>query len=184
MDPSLSFIEPATKSKIQSQTLAHFKTARTAFSSSIIHNEGNSLYKPGGTLTATTGKWTMRSIGQPITDDSGMGRWSGHSFLGKNGRQLCILTAYCNRKNLIDLINFYGHACLLRQARTRSLTIRLDPDDITPYCTTAYRFLSISFQFERAGGLYKFGRGQTFFLWHQKTGGSCHPRGLGWQVLR
>jgi hypothetical protein len=93
-DPSLDFTQPAAKSKIQSHTLAHFKTARTAFSSSIIHNEGNSLYKPGGTLTTTTGKWTTRSIGQPITDDSGMGRWSGLSFLGKNGRQLSILTAY------------------------------------------------------------------------------------------
>ena len=32
-----------------------------------------------------------------------------------------------NRKNLIDLIIYYGYACLRRQARTRSLTIRLDP---------------------------------------------------------
>jgi hypothetical protein len=88
------FLQPTAKSKIQTHTLAHFKTARTAFSSSNIPNEGNSLYKPGGTLTTTTGKWTTRCVGQPITDNSGMGRWSGLSFLGKNGRRLSILTAY------------------------------------------------------------------------------------------
>ena len=93
-DPSLDFLQTPAKSKIQSHTLAHFKTARTAFSTSTIPNEGNSLYKPGGTLTTTTGKWTTRCIGQPINDDSGMGRWSGLSYLGKNGKRLSILTAY------------------------------------------------------------------------------------------
>ena len=91
-DPSLDFLQQATKSKINHHTLAHFKTARTAFSSSKIPNEGDSLYKPGGTLTTTTGKWTTRCIGQPITDE--MGRWSGLSYLGKNGEKLTIITAY------------------------------------------------------------------------------------------
>jgi hypothetical protein len=78
-DPCLDFLQPAAKSKIHSHTRAHFKTARTAFSTSTIPNEGNSLYKPGGTLTTTTGKWTTRCVGKPITDTSGMGRWSGLS---------------------------------------------------------------------------------------------------------
>jgi hypothetical protein len=93
-DPSIDFLQPAATSKLKTQTLAHFKTARTAFSCSTIPNEGQSLYKPGGTLTTTTGKWTTRCVGCPIIDTSGMGRWSGLSYLGKNGRHLSILTAY------------------------------------------------------------------------------------------
>ena len=42
-DSSLDFLQPTAKSKLQTHTLAHFKTARTAFSSSNIPNEGNSL---------------------------------------------------------------------------------------------------------------------------------------------
>jgi hypothetical protein len=93
-DPSLDFLQPTAKSKLKTPTLAHFKTARTAFSCSTIPNEGDSLYKPGGTLTTTTGKWTTRCIGNPLSDPSGMGRWSGLSYLGKNERRLTIMTAY------------------------------------------------------------------------------------------
>jgi hypothetical protein len=93
-DPSLDFLQPTAKSKLKTPTLAHFKTARTAFSCSTIPNEGDSLYKPGGTLTTTTGKWTTRCIGNPLSNPSGMGRWSGLSYLGKNERRLTIMTAY------------------------------------------------------------------------------------------
>jgi hypothetical protein len=93
-DPSLDFLQPAIRNKIQTHSLAHFRTARTAFSCSKLPNEGNSLYKPGGTVTTTTGKWTARCIGAPIVDTTGMGRWSGLSYLGKHGRHLTILTAY------------------------------------------------------------------------------------------
>jgi hypothetical protein len=54
----------------------------------------DSAYKPGGTLTATTDKWTSRSTGKPLVDPSGLGRWSGISFLGKQGKRLSIITAY------------------------------------------------------------------------------------------
>jgi hypothetical protein len=66
IDPSLDFLQSAATTKIKSHTLAHFKTAYTAFSSSQIPNEGASLYKRGGTLIMTTGKWTTRCIGQPM----------------------------------------------------------------------------------------------------------------------
>jgi hypothetical protein len=93
-DPSIDFLQAAATSKLKTQTLAHFKTACTAFSCSTIPNEGKSQNKPGGTLTTTTGKWTTRCVGCPIIGTSGMGRWSGLSYLGKNGRHLSILTAY------------------------------------------------------------------------------------------
>jgi hypothetical protein len=115
-DPSLDFLQSPAKSKLRFHTLAHFKTARTAFSSSNIPNEGNSLYKPGGTLTTTTGKWTTRCVGQPLSDPSGMGRWSGLSYLGKNGRRLSIITGYRSpRQQSKGGFGFYDqqHALLL-----------------------------------------------------------------------
>jgi hypothetical protein len=115
-DPSLDFLQSTAKAKITSHTLSHFKTARTAFSSSRLPNEGDSLYKPGGTLTTTTGKWTTRCVGKPLTDISGMGRWSGLTYLGKHGRRLAILTAYRSpRQQATGGFGFYDqqHALLL-----------------------------------------------------------------------
>ena len=43
---------------------------------------------------ATTGKWTTRSTGKAIADPSGLGRWSGLTYLGKQNKRLTVLTAY------------------------------------------------------------------------------------------
>ena len=69
---------------------------KCAFSSSDIPTASRkcSDYQPGGTLMATTGKWTTRSTGLPLKDPHGLGRWSGLCFLGKQGKRLAILTAY------------------------------------------------------------------------------------------
>jgi hypothetical protein len=43
---------------------------------------------------ATTGKWTTRSTGKILEDTTGLGRWSGLTFLGKQNKRLTVLTAY------------------------------------------------------------------------------------------
>jgi hypothetical protein len=43
---------------------------------------------------ATTGKWTTRSTGKATEDPSGLGRWSGLTYLGKQNKRLTVLTAY------------------------------------------------------------------------------------------
>ena len=63
---------------------------------------------PGGTLTATTDKWTSRSTGRPLVDPSGLGRWSGISFLDKQGKRLSVVTAYHSpRQQRKDGFGFY-----------------------------------------------------------------------------
>jgi hypothetical protein len=99
---------PYCQSKVRKPVQQHFQSARMAFSSSTVSCEHDSAYKPGGTLTATTDKWTSRSTGKPLVDPSGLGRWSGISFLGKQGKRLSILTAYHSpRQQLQSGFGFY-----------------------------------------------------------------------------
>ena len=76
--------------------------------------ERDYAYKPGGTLTATTDKWTSRSTGKPLVDLLGLGRWSGISFLGKQGKRLSIITAYRSpRQQRKDGFGFYDQQYVL-----------------------------------------------------------------------
>ena len=95
-DPGLALSQPSVHRSISSPLRSHFPTVRSAFSSSVLPASLtlNSSYQNGGTFMATTGKWTTRSAGKPLVDPSGLGRWSGLSFLGKGNRRLAILTAY------------------------------------------------------------------------------------------
>ncbi len=43
---------------------------------------------------ATTDQCATRSIGSQLLDPTGLGRWSGLSYLGKCGKRLAILAAY------------------------------------------------------------------------------------------
>jgi hypothetical protein len=45
---------------------------------------------------ATTNQRVTRRIGNPLLDPKGLGQWSGISYLGKRGKQLAILSAYCS----------------------------------------------------------------------------------------
>ena len=42
----------------------------------------------------STNTWATCSIGYQLLDPSGLGRWSGLSYLGKRGKRIAILTAY------------------------------------------------------------------------------------------
>ena len=107
-DPSLDFQQPQCQSKVRKPVQQYFQSARIAFSSSDVPCECDSAYKLDGTLTATTDKWTSRSTGKPLVNPSGLGRWSGISFLGKQGKRLSIITAYRSpRQQRKDGFGFY-----------------------------------------------------------------------------
>ena len=96
-DHGLALSQLPVSQALHRPILSHFGRARSACSYSALPPVRTALqngYQPGGTFTATTGKWVTRSSGKPITDPSGLGRWSGLCFLGKRGRKLAILTAY------------------------------------------------------------------------------------------
>jgi hypothetical protein len=53
-----------------------------------------STYQPGGNLTLVNGNMTSSSYGDMIEDPTGLGRWSGISFRGKDHFLLTTITAY------------------------------------------------------------------------------------------
>jgi hypothetical protein len=55
-------------------------------------------YQAGGNLTLITGNAVSQIHGTPITDETGLGRWSGTTFQGKLGTKLTMITGYrtCN----------------------------------------------------------------------------------------
>jgi hypothetical protein len=96
-DPGLAFSNLGVRRNLQKPLHSHFSHARCAYSSSKLppnKENRNSSYQPGGTFMATTGKWTTRSTGKAIEDPSGLGRWSGLTYLGKRNKRLTVLTAY------------------------------------------------------------------------------------------
>jgi hypothetical protein len=95
-DPGLDFSQFHIKQKIKSPLRSYFSATKSAFSSSVSPKDSLPLsgYKPGGAFMATTNQWATRCIGTQLLDSTGLGRWSGLSYLGKRGKQLAILTAY------------------------------------------------------------------------------------------
>ena len=83
-------------------------------------------YQPGGTFTATTGKWVTRSTGKPLSDPSGLGWWSGLCFSGKKGRKIAILTAYRSpRQSPSAGFGFYDQQyALLLSRRVKKTNVR------------------------------------------------------------
>jgi hypothetical protein len=89
-DPGLDFSKPMVRQSLQRPINNHFCSARSAFSSSTLPEDGalygssNATgYQPGGTFMTTTDRWATRSTGKPLVDPTGLGRWSGLCFLGK-----------------------------------------------------------------------------------------------------
>ncbi len=96
-DPGLSFSNMSVRRNFHKPLHSHFSHARCAYSSSNLPTDKanqNTSYQPGGTFMATTGKWTTRSTGKALEDPSGLGRWSGLTYLGKQNKRLTVLTAY------------------------------------------------------------------------------------------
>ena len=98
-DPGLDFSNPPIRARLLQPLRHHFTAARSAFSSSVLPETAmtsSSGYQPGGTFMTSTDRWGTRSTGTPLIDPSGMGRWSGLRYLGKQGKRLSIITAYCS----------------------------------------------------------------------------------------
>ena len=51
-------------------------------------------FQSGGTVTLVTGNLVSRVHGGNIIDDTGLGRWSGVTLIGKESQKLSIITAY------------------------------------------------------------------------------------------
>jgi hypothetical protein len=120
-DHSLNLSQVPVKQSLTRAITAFFGMARTACSFSVLPPGPTALqsgYQPGGTLTTTTGKWATRSTGSPIVDPSGLGRWSGLRYQGKQNKKLAIVTAYRSpRQSPTGGYGFYDqqYALLLSQ---------------------------------------------------------------------
>ena len=72
---------------------------------------------------ATFGKWTTGSTGKALEDPSGLGRWSGLTYLGKPKKWLTVITAYrCPCQQTSAGYGFYDqpYALLLSQGVRKS----------------------------------------------------------------
>ena len=94
-DPGLDFSQFHIRQKLKRPLRSYFTAAKSAYSSSILPKDANasSGYQPEDTFRTSTNHWATRSIGT-LLDPTGLGRWSGLSYLGKRGKRLAILTAY------------------------------------------------------------------------------------------
>ena len=97
-DHSLNLSQVPVKQSLTRAITAFFGMTWTACSFNVLPPGPTALqmsgYQPGGTLTTTTGKWVTCSTGSPIVDPSGLGRWSGLCYQGKQNKKLAIVTAY------------------------------------------------------------------------------------------
>ena len=85
------------KSKFKASIQKHFPMTKIAYSSP--SNEIDPMpekesYQAGGTVTFTIRKMVTLSHGQPIIDPTGLGRWSGLHFRGKDNKKFTTITAY------------------------------------------------------------------------------------------
>lgn len=79
------------------QIRRHYRQSRVHFGSptkSIDNCSERSTYQSGGNLTMVSGNMTSSSFGNNIEDPTGLGRWSGISFRGKEKYILTVITAY------------------------------------------------------------------------------------------
>jgi hypothetical protein len=89
-ETNIAWTEPSRKFA-QHQMKQQLKHANLTVTSS--NEVGSTNYQPGGVASCVTGNWTG-CIVKSITDSSELGRWAGHRILGKNNRNIPILTAY------------------------------------------------------------------------------------------
>jgi hypothetical protein len=82
-----------TRTTSRAKTFIQKHTRPSHINTSSHSETTTSLYQPGGTLTATTGKTTGK-ISSKINDTSGMGRWSGFQYATSHGSHFNIITVY------------------------------------------------------------------------------------------
>ncbi|KAI2498098.1 hypothetical protein MHU86_16408 [Fragilaria crotonensis] len=81
----------------RSQIRKHYRQSRVSFgfpSSDIDKCSDSETYQAGGNLTMVVGNITSSSFSEGCFDPTGLGRWSGLQFRGKDGFKLTAITAY------------------------------------------------------------------------------------------
>jgi hypothetical protein len=74
-----------------------FQSAKLSFSSPHSDTDPiptNETYQSGGTLTMTTDAMVSMALGTDIQDPTGLGRWSGQTYRGKDNKLFSVITAY------------------------------------------------------------------------------------------
>ena len=88
---------PHLTADFRRQARRFYRQNRTAFSSPSCEIDPcgeRETFQAGGTITAAIGRSASYSIGDTLTDPTGLGRWSGLTFQGKSQTKLSIITAY------------------------------------------------------------------------------------------
>ena len=89
---SFLIIPPFSKSQMFS---ADFTAVKSACSSSVLRKDYSlppSGYQPRGRCMTTTNTWAIQIICFQLLDRSGLGRWSGPYYLGREDKRTSILT--------------------------------------------------------------------------------------------
>lgn len=85
------------QSDFRKQIRKHYRQSRVHFGypvKEIDQCSERTSFQPGGNLTLVNGNLTSSSFGNSIEDPTGLGRWSGMSFRGKEKFLLTTITAY------------------------------------------------------------------------------------------
>jgi hypothetical protein len=75
----------------------HYRQNKVVFgspSSDIDPIPSNETFQAGGMVTMVTGGLVSRVQGKPVSDPTGLGRWTGITLCGSDQQQLTIITAY------------------------------------------------------------------------------------------
>ena len=96
-ETNTAWCHPHLQTLFTSLSRKHFDMATTTFSSPstvIDPIPDTETYQAGGTATLSTQSMVSMALGPGLMDPSGLGRWSGQTFRGKDGKSLSIITAY------------------------------------------------------------------------------------------
>ena len=75
----------------------HYQMAKTSFSSPSVEIDPipeRETFQSGGTITLSTRDLVPMALGTDISDQTGLGRWSGQTFRGKGNKTLSVITGY------------------------------------------------------------------------------------------
>ena len=92
-----AWTHPHLRNLFTSRARQHFNTTKVSFSSAsgtIDPIPEKEMYQSGGTITLSTQAIVSMAYGDDISDPTGLGRWSGQTFRGKDKKLFSVITAY------------------------------------------------------------------------------------------
>ena len=96
-DTNTAWTHPHLRSLFTARARQHLTTAKINFSSptqEIDPTPANETYQSGGTITLSTNSMVSMALGDDIRDPTGLGRWSGQTYRGKENKVFTAITAY------------------------------------------------------------------------------------------